>query len=77
LWASNAILFHLLRLLSRLTPPSVSPHTHTVGGPRVETQHFHAIKTVNRLLRATGHTIKDIVQASLERMALLLFSLLG
>jgi hypothetical protein len=35
----------LLRLLPRLTPPSVSL-THTVKRPRAEAQRFHAIKTV-------------------------------
>jgi hypothetical protein len=38
-------IFHLLRLLSRLTPLSVSP-THTVTVRARETQRFHAIKTV-------------------------------
>src|SRR5918996_559955 len=37
-------IFHLLRLLSRLTPLSVSP-THTVTVRARETQRFHAIKT--------------------------------
>jgi hypothetical protein len=36
-------IFHLLLLLSRLTPPSVPP-THTVTVRARETQHFHAIK---------------------------------
>src|SRR4029450_10556328 len=37
-------IFHLLRLLSRLTPLSVSP-THAVTVRARETQRFHAIKT--------------------------------
>src|SRR5439155_2976782 len=37
-------IFHLLRLLSRRTPLSVSP-THTVTVRARETQRFHAIKT--------------------------------
>jgi hypothetical protein len=36
-------IFHLLRLPSRLTPPSVSL-THTVKRPCAEAQRFHAIK---------------------------------
>jgi hypothetical protein len=39
-------IFHLLRLPSRLTPPSVSL-THTVKRPCAEAQRFHAIKTRN------------------------------
>jgi hypothetical protein len=39
-------IFHLLRLLPRLTPPSVSL-THTVKRPRAEAQRFHAIKTLS------------------------------
>jgi hypothetical protein len=38
-------IFHLLRLPSRLTPPSVSL-THTVKRPCAEAQRFHAIKMV-------------------------------
>jgi len=42
-------IFHLLRILSRLTPPSVSP-THTVTVRAWETQRFHAIKMPSRWL---------------------------
>ena len=43
-------IFHLLRLLSRRTPLSVSP-THTVTVRARETQRFHAIKTSSDALK--------------------------
>jgi hypothetical protein len=46
-------IFHLLRLLSRLTPPSVSP-AHTVTVRARETQRFHAIKTLSGLLESAS-----------------------